>query len=203
MCGLSPRSCRRPRIRITSFVKSQNRLLWLSGARGPASSASGWEAAGEARGSSEGEERLDGICEEAEVEEEGQASGDEGGAVRARTRRRRGWTRTARTRRTPTHCRGTACRPLAAVVAGRAAAAAEPLALAARPDQGVVPRQDLSESVLLLDDDLLYWWLQRGVNTSSMSNTSLVPHDLSFCLQRWRKEGGRSAGGKSVHVARH
>ena len=139
------------------------------------------------------------------VEEEGQASGDEGGAVRARTRRRRGWTRTARTRRTPDplpwHRLPAPCRCRRRP--SSSAAAAEPLALAARPDQGVVPRQDLSESVLLLDDYLLYWWLQRGVNTSSMSNTSLVPHDLSFCLQRWRKEGGRSTGGKSVHAARH
>ena len=55
---------------------------------------------------------------------------------------------------------------------------------------------DLSESVSLLDDDLLYWRLQRGVDASSMSNASLVPHDRSFASGAGGKKAVVAAGGK-------
>jgi len=54
---------------------------------------------------------------------------------------------------------------------------------------------DLSESVSLLDDDLLYWRLQRGVDASSMSNASLVPHDRSFASGAGGKKAAVAAGG--------
>ena len=55
---------------------------------------------------------------------------------------------------------------------------------------------DLSESVSLLDDDSLYWRLQRGVDASSMSNASLASHDRSIAPGAGGKKAVVAAGGK-------